>query len=105
MIFHHWSIYNSLLSSHKIVNPSRTKLAELWQKNEFPNMAMRAISRQYFGKIWRVLFLNETSTTWFALLNYTSYEIIVVKYALDELFKGAELYELFKAMNEVLPNF
>ena len=30
---------------------------------------------------------------------------IVVKYDLYELLKGAELYELFKAIKEFLPNF
>ena len=30
---------------------------------------------------------------------------MVVKYALSELSKGAELYKLFKAIKELLPNF
>ncbi len=41
----------------------------------------------------------------FNLLFIPSVEVIVVKYGLDEIFKGAELDELFNEKNELYPNF
>ena len=46
---------------------------------------------------WQIHVAAVMKTKWF--------KIIVVKYVLDELFKRAELNELFEGMNEVFPNF
>ena len=49
--------------------PIGPKIAELWPKHVCPNIDMRAI----YGKIW--IFLNETNTIWFILLNYIFFAI------------------------------
>ena len=59
-IYHHQSINNSLLSSHKNFQPDWPRLVESGPKNLCPNMGMCAFLLCQIS-----IFLNETNVSWF----------------------------------------